>query len=79
MSCANDFSWRAAREVPKDGAVLHLGCGNSRLPIQMWAEGYRRQVSVDISDVVVDLMQDNYHDLDGCVWCVRPRPRQARI
>ena len=45
--------------VPK---VLMVGCGNSKLSEQMYNDGYTSMVNVDISDVVIDKMRENYKE-----------------
>ena len=39
-----------------EASILHVGCGNSELPERLYDDGYRRVVSVDISDAVVRFM-----------------------
>jgi hypothetical protein len=46
------------RYCARDGKVLMLGCGNSRLTEEMYYDGYEEIESVDISRVVIDQMTD---------------------
>jgi len=49
----------SGESVPK---VLMVGCGNSKLSEQMYNDGYTSMVNVDISDVVIDKMRENYKE-----------------
>ncbi|PVH90720.1 S-adenosyl-L-methionine-dependent methyltransferase [Periconia macrospinosa] len=57
----------------KDGEaprILHLGCGNSRLPIDLHSIGYKNQVCVDFSSVVINDMAARFAGNDGIEWKV---------
>lgn len=42
--------------------ILNIGCGNAELTEDMYDDGYRRIVNMDISNVVIDQMKDrNLH------------------
>lgn len=43
--------------VRKGDRILHLGTGNSPIPEEMYHDGFRRQVAVDISRTVISQMQ----------------------
>lgn len=46
------------RHVPdKTSRVLHLGCGNSTLPKDMYDDGYEEQTALDYSAIVVERMK----------------------
>ncbi|TEY86638.1 hypothetical protein BOTCAL_0005g00600 [Botryotinia calthae] len=49
--------------------VLHLGCGNSTLTHDLDTIGYRNQISVDFSEVVIQRMSDKYSGLNT-TWTV---------
>ncbi|KAF2752073.1 S-adenosyl-L-methionine-dependent methyltransferase [Sporormia fimetaria CBS 119925] len=50
--------------------ILHLGCGNSELPIDLHSIGYRNQVCVDFSEVVINDMGTRNAERDGIDWKV---------
>ena len=56
------------RYCARDGKVLMLGCGNSKLSEDMYYDGYEEIESVDISRVVIDQMADKYRDIEGLAW-----------
>eukprot|EP00929_Paragymnodinium_shiwhaense_P083208 TRINITY_DN44242_c0_g1_i1.p1 TRINITY_DN44242_c0_g1~~TRINITY_DN44242_c0_g1_i1.p1 ORF type:complete len:245 (-),score=71.29 TRINITY_DN44242_c0_g1_i1:383-1117(-) len=68
-----NFEWYALKwsvlETPLGGhlrpeqQILHLGTGNSALPEQMHAAGYRSQVATDISKTVIEQMSKLYRQL----------------
>lgn len=47
-----------------ESRLLHLGTGSSALPEDMHRDGYRQQVGVDISTVVVDRMREKLGHLE---------------
>ena len=50
--------------------ILHLGCGNSKLGIDMYHSGYKYITNVDYSSIVIDNMKKEY-SLEGMNWdCV---------
>eukprot|EP00520_Triparma_pacifica_P015716 CAMPEP_0118668148 /NCGR_PEP_ID=MMETSP0785-20121206/20188_1 /TAXON_ID=91992 /ORGANISM="Bolidomonas pacifica, Strain CCMP 1866" /LENGTH=344 /DNA_ID=CAMNT_0006562695 /DNA_START=74 /DNA_END=1105 /DNA_ORIENTATION=+ len=56
------------RYCARDGRVLMLGCGNSRLSEDMYYDGYEEIDNVDISRVVIDQMTDKYFEIEGLKW-----------
>ncbi|KAF2272335.1 S-adenosyl-L-methionine-dependent methyltransferase [Westerdykella ornata] len=50
--------------------ILHLGCGNSALPIDLHSKGYQNQVCVDFSTVVINDMTNRFSDRSGIDWKV---------
>ncbi|CZS96598.1 hypothetical protein WAI453_010042 [Rhynchosporium graminicola] len=44
--------------------VLHLGCGNSTLTSDLYSEGYKHQINVDFSQVVINAMSTKYAALN---------------
>ncbi|KAL8425577.1 hypothetical protein Efla_004412 [Eimeria flavescens] len=56
--------------------ILHVGCGNSCLPKELYDEGYKRIVNVDFSPVVVEEMQKRYAAFPSLEWrCLDVRGR----
>ncbi|KAI9054370.1 hypothetical protein LZ554_001533 [Drepanopeziza brunnea f. sp. 'monogermtubi'] len=49
--------------------LLHLGCGNSTLTHDLYREGYKHQICVDFSQVVINAMKAKYAEL-GQLWIV---------
>ncbi|KAF2842610.1 hypothetical protein M501DRAFT_1005393 [Patellaria atrata CBS 101060] len=50
--------------------ILHLGCGNSTLPIDLYNLGYKSQACVDFSEVVIKSMAECYMQNRGIEWKV---------
>ncbi|PSK44223.1 Queuine tRNA-ribosyltransferase-like protein [Elsinoe australis] len=48
--------------------ILHLGSGDSTVPSELASRGYRRQLCVDFSTVVVDTMSQRHSRIEGIVW-----------
>lgn len=46
--------------ISKDASVLHLGCGNSHLSIQMYDEGWLNQTNLDYSTIVIENMSREF-------------------
>jgi len=44
-----------------DSHVLHIGCGNSKLPVMMYHDGYLYHRCIDISHTVIQYMYATYH------------------
>ncbi|KAK3377013.1 S-adenosyl-L-methionine-dependent methyltransferase [Lasiosphaeria ovina] len=51
-----------------DPLILHLGSGDSTVPAELAARGYRRQLCVDFSSVVVELMTRTHAATPGIEW-----------
>ncbi|CUS10593.1 unnamed protein product [Tuber aestivum] len=51
-----------------DPPILHLGCGNSLLPEDLHKRGYRDQISVDFSEVVIRDMRAKCEGFEGLRW-----------
>ena len=47
--------------------ILHLGSGDSTIPVELAARGYRRQLCVDFSATVVNLMKERHAEY-GIEW-----------
>jgi len=48
---------------PLSGAILNVGCGNSRLPQELHDVGYKDVTSIDYSPAVIEQMQHKHADL----------------
>ncbi|ROW08705.1 hypothetical protein VPNG_06375 [Cytospora leucostoma] len=48
--------------------VLHLGSGDSIIPAELATRGYTRQLCVDFSPVVVELMSERHSSIPGIEW-----------
>ncbi|KAH7233074.1 S-adenosyl-L-methionine-dependent methyltransferase [Fusarium tricinctum] len=56
---------RTAKDEPK---ILHLGSGDSVVPAELAERGYGKQLCVDFSPVVVDMMTERHKDIAGIEW-----------
>ncbi|KAI1373170.1 S-adenosyl-L-methionine-dependent methyltransferase [Hypoxylon crocopeplum] len=59
------FTLRTPETIPK---ILHLGSGDSDVPVKLWDKGYKNQLCVDFSAVVVDLMSQRHSSMEGIEW-----------
>ncbi|KAI0393020.1 S-adenosyl-L-methionine-dependent methyltransferase [Xylariaceae sp. FL0594] len=48
--------------------ILHLGSGDSTVPEDLAKHGYRNQLCVDFSAVVVETMTERHADIEGIEW-----------
>lgn len=48
--------------ISKDASILHLGCGNSHLSIQMYNQGWLDQTNVDYSSIVIENMSREFEN-----------------
>lgn len=48
--------------ISPESNILVIGAGNSRLSEELYDEGYEKITNIDISQVVVDAMQEKYKD-----------------
>ena len=53
--------------VPKDSSILHLGCGNSHLSVQMHNQGWLNQTNLDYSAIVIENMAKEFSHT-GLEW-----------
>ena len=52
--------------TPQDNPqMLHLGSGDSVVPVELAARGYRRQLCVDFSTAVVAMMSERHSKVEG--------------
>ncbi|KAI0116765.1 S-adenosyl-L-methionine-dependent methyltransferase [Daldinia grandis] len=59
------FQTRSPNTNPR---ILHLGSGDSDVPVGLWERGYKNQLCVDFSTVVVDLMSKRHSSMEGIEW-----------
>ncbi|KIX96537.1 uncharacterized protein Z520_07803 [Fonsecaea multimorphosa CBS 102226] len=59
------FQVRGPETAPK---ILHLGSGDSTIPEDLSRRGYKDQLCVDFSPVVVDIMSKRHQDVGGITW-----------
>ncbi|RMD41793.1 hypothetical protein DV735_g3301, partial [Chaetothyriales sp. CBS 134920] len=59
------FQVRSPETNPK---ILHLGSGDSKIPEELSRKGYKDQVCVDFSPVVVKAMSGRHKDIGGITW-----------
>ncbi|OEH80533.1 methyltransferase domain-containing protein [Cyclospora cayetanensis] len=58
-----------ADEGSQEGPLLlHVGCGNSTLPRELYEEGYKRIVNIDFSPVVIEEMKARFAALPSLEW-----------
>lgn len=50
--------------------ILHLGCGDSTVPIDLLSLGYQNQICIDFSSVVIQLMSQRHTDKPNIEWIV---------
>lgn len=59
------FRPRGPETVPR---ILHLGSGDSTIPQDLSRRGYKNQLCVDFSSVVVETMSKRDNDIEGINW-----------
>ena len=47
-----------------DSKILMVGCGNSKLSNQMYLSNYKKIINIDISDVVIEKMKEQYSEME---------------
>lgn len=50
--------------------ILHVGCGNSKLPETLYDSGYLSIANIDSSDVVISQMQKRNEQRAGMTWSI---------
>lgn len=48
--------------------MFQVGCGNSKLSVDMYDVGYKNMTNIDISEVVINQMAKTYRDRESCKW-----------
>lgn len=48
----------------QDSNILMVGCGNSKMSNQMFLSNYKKIINIDISDVVIQKMKNQYPEID---------------
>ncbi|KAF7544346.1 hypothetical protein G7Z17_g10026 [Cylindrodendrum hubeiense] len=48
--------------------ILHLGSGDSVIPVELESRGYKQQLCVDFSPTVVSLMTERHAEFNGIQW-----------
>ncbi|GKT52242.1 EEF1A lysine methyltransferase 4 [Colletotrichum spaethianum] len=59
------FSQRTPESAPR---IVHLGSGDSTIPADLAERGYKNQLCLDFSNVVVDLMAARHAAVGGIEW-----------
>ncbi|KAH6651300.1 S-adenosyl-L-methionine-dependent methyltransferase [Chaetomium tenue] len=61
--------FEAPESTPPDNPViLHLGSGDSVIPLELDSRGYRPQICVDFSSKIVETMAERHRDRPGIEW-----------
>lgn len=47
---------------------FQVGCGNSKLSVDMFDIGFKNITNIDISEVVIEQMKKTFRDREGCKW-----------
>ncbi|KAH8692482.1 S-adenosyl-L-methionine-dependent methyltransferase [Phaeosphaeriaceae sp. PMI808] len=66
-------------EEGKFGRLLHLGSGDSTIPYDLLDRGYKNQLCIDFSTVVVDLMKSRHASEPEVEWIVGDLRNMAEI
>ncbi|KAK3392877.1 hypothetical protein B0H63DRAFT_498363 [Podospora didyma] len=56
------------RTAEEDPLILHLGSVDSTIPAELAIRGYKRQMCVDFSPVVVEMMSERHWKIAGIQW-----------
>ncbi|KAH8602293.1 S-adenosyl-L-methionine-dependent methyltransferase [Bisporella sp. PMI_857] len=56
------------RKAEDDPRILHLGSGDSNVPLELASRGYKHQLCVDFSSTVVELMAARHSAEAGIEW-----------
>mmetsp|Transcript_78489 Transcript_78489/g.139176 ORF Transcript_78489/g.139176 Transcript_78489/m.139176 type:complete len:684 (-) Transcript_78489:114-2165(-) len=59
---------RGAVKNRKDSKILHVGCGNSKVPEAMYDEGFRNIVNIDVAPAVVTTMIERNYRRPVMCW-----------
>lgn len=50
--------------------MVFVGCGNSRLSVDLYEDGFHHIVNIDYSDIVINKMKERYNALTYMEWRV---------
>ncbi|KAG5810165.1 hypothetical protein H9Q74_005338 [Fusarium xylarioides] len=56
---------QTGRTAQDDPRILHLGSGDSTVPAELAERGYQKQLCVDFSPVVVNMMTERHKEIVG--------------
>ncbi|KIV80596.1 hypothetical protein PV11_08087 [Exophiala sideris] len=56
------------RPAETNPCILQLGCGDSTVPADLWNLGYRNQICIDFSTVVIQKMSERHAEKAGIKW-----------
>ncbi|KAG5769301.1 hypothetical protein H9Q69_010265 [Fusarium xylarioides] len=59
---------QTGRTAQDDPRILHLGSGDSTVPAELAERGYQKQLCVDFSPVVVNMMTERHKEIVGIEW-----------
>ncbi|KAL9115170.1 MAG: hypothetical protein Q9227_000964 [Pyrenula ochraceoflavens] len=59
------FQVREPKTGPK---ILHLGSGDSTIPEDLSRKGYKNQVCIDFSPLIVETMSKRHGNIGGIIW-----------
>lgn len=65
-----DFRHLIEKHVNPSDRILVLGCGNSRLGVDLYEAGYTKVMNVDYSSVVIERMAAKFSNMPGLEWRV---------
>lgn len=66
----SDLKRLLSKCMTKKERILNVGCGNSDLSTQMYADGYTTIHNVDFSEAVIEEMKKKTHNMPGLEFTV---------
>ncbi|XP_030832553.1 EEF1A lysine methyltransferase 4-like [Strongylocentrotus purpuratus] len=66
----HQFSHFVEKHVNRNERILMLGCGNSKLSLEMYEDGYHNIVNVDFSSVCIEKMKEKHQHCPIMQWMV---------